>query len=71
MSSEQLSTLAVPAAAPPSFAALRHLARAVGRRLLPWLVPLALVVAWQVSSSAGWLSSRVLPAPFDVLRSAW
>jgi len=34
-------------------------------------VPLALVVAWQVASSAGWLSARVLPAPLDVLRSAW
>ena len=76
--SEQLSTLsATPAiepdaiAAPPSFAALRALARAVVRRLVPWLVPLALVVAWQISSSAGWLSARVLPAPLDVLRSAW
>ena len=77
--SEQLSTLPASAAigspavveAAPALAALRALARAVGRRLLPWLVPLALVVAWQVASSAGWLSARVLPAPLDVLRSAW
>ena len=77
--SEQLSTLPASAAigspavveAAPALAALRALARAVGRRLVPWLVPLALVVAWQVASSAGWLSARVLPAPLDVLRSAW
>jgi len=71
MSSERITTLPVPAAAAPSLAGLRQLARAVARRLVPWLVPLALVVAWQVASSAGWLSARVLPAPLDVLRSAW
>ncbi|SFN12063.1 aliphatic sulfonate ABC transporter permease SsuC [Variovorax sp. OV329] len=70
--SEQLSTLSVPEVpSPPSFGALRNLARAVAKRLVPWLVPLALVIAWQVSSSAGWLSARVLPAPLDMLRSAW
>lgn len=77
--SDQLSTLSAPSAPTPStsasessaWLALRNLARGVGRRLVPWLVPLALVVAWQVSSSAGWLSARVLPAPLDVLRSAW
>ena len=71
MSSERITTLPVPAAAAPSLAGLRQLARAVARRLVPWLVPLTLVVAWQVASSAGWLSARVLPAPLDVLRSAW
>ena len=71
--SEQLSTLpAAPVVAPqPALAFLRGFAQGVGRRLVPWLVPLALVIAWQVSSSAGWLSVRVLPAPLDVLRSAW
>lgn len=50
------------------------LAGAVGRaaqRLLPWLVPVGLIVAWQIASSLGWLSTRVLPAPLDVLRAAW
>ena len=71
--SEQLSTLsAAPVIAPqPAWALVRGLAQSVGRRLVPWLVPLALVIAWQVSSSSGWLSVRVLPAPLDVLRSAW
>lgn len=49
-------------------AAVRAL-RAVGRRLLPWLVPVALVVMWQLAASLGWLSTRVLPAPSEVLRA--
>ncbi|MBL0920088.1 MAG: aliphatic sulfonate ABC transporter permease SsuC [Hydrogenophaga sp.] len=45
--------------------------RAGGRRALPWLVPVVLVIAWQLSASLGWLSSRVLPAPWDVLAAFW
>ena len=41
------------------------------QRLLPWLVPVALIAGWQAASSLGWLSTRVLPAPLDVLRAAW
>lgn len=48
-----------------------HFLRGVGQRLLPWLVPLALMALWQLSASRGWLSSRVLPAPTDVLIAAW
>ena len=44
--------------------------RAVGRQLLPWVVPLVLLVLWQLSASLGWLSQRVLPAPLDVARAA-
>ena len=45
--------------------------KAVAQRLVPWLVPLALVVAWHIASSSGWLSTRVLPAPLDVVQAAW
>ncbi|GLS16043.1 MULTISPECIES: aliphatic sulfonate ABC transporter permease SsuC [Hydrogenophaga] len=45
--------------------------QAVGARLLPWVVPVLLIVAWQTASSAGWLSSRVLPAPVDVVVAFW
>ena len=64
---------------PPAFdtTALRAGRRAVGRhvlgllrRLLPWLVPVALVALWQAASQWGWLSSRVLPAPLEVVRAA-
>ena len=43
----------------------------MGERLLPWLVPIILIVAWQLSSSLGWLSTRILPAPVDVVKAAW
>ncbi len=36
--------------------------------LLPWLLPLAIVVAWQAAAQSGWLSTRILPAPLDVLK---
>ena len=45
--------------------------QSIGQRALPWLVPVALVLLWQVASSQGWLSTRVLPAPLDVGRAAW
>ncbi len=41
------------------------------QKLLPWSLPVALVVLWQVAAQAGWLSSRVLPAPLDVLKAFW
>ena len=40
-------------------------------RLLPWVVPVGLVVFWQVASAQGWLSTRVLPAPLEVVKAAW
>ncbi|BFO55566.1 aliphatic sulfonate ABC transporter permease SsuC [Acidovorax sacchari] len=52
-------------------APVRQWAAAVGQRLLPWLVPVALIAVWQVAAAQGWLSSRVLPAPSDVLKAAW
>ena len=34
-------------------------------------MPLLLVAVWQAASARGWLSTRVLPAPLDVLQAAW
>ncbi|MBC7149687.1 MAG: ABC transporter permease subunit [Rhizobium sp.] len=34
--------------------------------LLPYLLPAVVVVAWQLLSSLGWISSRIMPAPTDV-----
>ncbi|WP_411883935.1 aliphatic sulfonate ABC transporter permease SsuC [Polaromonas sp. YR568] len=45
--------------------------RDIGQRLLPWVVPVGLVALWQIASSLGWLSTRVLPAPSEVLKAAW
>lgn len=47
-----------------------QLARATGTKLLPWLLPMTLLTVWQLAAHWGWLSSRVLPAPLDVLRAA-
>ncbi len=47
----------------------RHLGEA-SRRLLPWLLPLALLALWQLASALGWLSTRVLPSPLSVLAAA-
>ncbi|NJR20566.1 MAG: hypothetical protein HC777_03310, partial [Hyphomonadaceae bacterium] len=38
---------------------------------LAWLVPMGLVILWQVSSGLGWLPPNILPAPSAVLAVAW
>ncbi|CAP42746.1 aliphatic sulfonate ABC transporter permease SsuC [Bordetella petrii] len=48
-----------------------HSAHAWRRRALPWLVPVLVLAAWQASAQVGWLSSRVLPAPWAVARAGW
>jgi sulfonate transport system permease protein len=39
--------------------------------LIPWIVPLAIVLIWQIACEAGLVSARVLPAPSDVALAAW
>jgi sulfonate transport system permease protein len=55
----------------PSLNAVKGFGTSVAKRLVPWLVPVGLVAAWQIASSLGWLSTRVLPAPVDVIKAAW
>jgi len=46
----------------------------VGRRredLAPWIVPLAVLAAWELAARTGWLSSRILPEPWAVATAAW
>lgn len=50
---------------------LSSFARQVWQCLLPWLVPVALIALWQIASSLGWLSTRVLPAPLEVITAFW
>ncbi len=40
------------------------------KQLIPWLVPIFLIVLWQLLVQFGWLSTRVLPAPVAVLQAA-
>ncbi|KAA5919897.1 aliphatic sulfonate ABC transporter permease SsuC [Achromobacter xylosoxidans] len=39
--------------------------------LAPWLVPALILGLWQLAAQAGWLSSRILPAPSAVAAAAW
>lgn len=41
------------------------------QRLLPWLVPIGLILIWQIASSTGLLESRILPAPSAVIAAFW
>src|SRR4051812_32318786 len=38
-------------------------------RLAPWGVPALLIIIWQISAQYGLLSTRILPAPLDVVRA--
>jgi sulfonate transport system permease protein len=40
-------------------------------RIAPWLLPIDLLAAWELSARAGWLSTRVLPEPWAVLTALW
>ena len=73
MSDARTATALPASSAPPAgdaWSPLLRFAAGVGHRLVPWLVPLALIAVWQAASAWGWLSTRVLPAPLDVLRAA-
>jgi sulfonate transport system permease protein len=37
------------------------------RSLLPWVLPICLLLVWQTATHSGLISTRVLPAPGDVL----
>jgi len=42
-----------------------------GDALVPWLVPLALLILWQLSLSLGIFKAHQLPPPLTALTSAW
>ena len=37
-------------------------------KILPFLIPIIVILFWQVSSTLGWLSTSVLPSPLAVLQ---
>lgn len=45
--------------------------KALGQRLLPWVVPVILIAIWQLASTTGLLQSRILPAPSAVVSAFW
>jgi len=41
------------------------------RAIAPWIVPLLILLGWEASSRAGWLSTRILPEPLAVATAFW
>ena len=39
--------------------------------LEPWLIPIVIVIAWEVSNKTGLLANTILPAPTDVLKAGY
>ncbi|HEY9635711.1 MAG TPA: aliphatic sulfonate ABC transporter permease SsuC [Coleofasciculaceae cyanobacterium] len=39
------------------------------QQLIPWAVPVLLIIIWQLLVQVGWLSTRVLPAPSGVVQA--
>jgi sulfonate transport system permease protein len=48
-----------------------HAARLALRRFAPWLVPVAILIAWELAAKSGALSTRILPEPLAVVKAAW
>ena len=41
------------------------------QRVLPWALPLLILLTWELASVSGWLSTRVLPEPLAVASAFW
>ncbi len=40
-------------------------------RIAPWLLPVGLLLLWQLAAESGFMASRILPAPTAVLTAFW
>lgn len=40
-------------------------------RLIPWLLPAAIIAIWQAACVTGFVSARVLPAPTEIAAAGW
>jgi len=38
-------------------------------QIAPWIIPIGLLLGWQLLSSAGQISGNILPAPLDVMKA--
>jgi sulfonate transport system permease protein len=50
---------------------MSRLVRIAGDRAVPWLLPVLILVLWQLGARAGVISQRLLPAPSDVALAFW
>ncbi len=40
-------------------------------KVVPWIIPVGIIVIWQFIVTAGIASGKLLPAPSDILLDAW
>ena len=64
-------SLDTPASAVQRPRKLRFSRQRLGHALLPWALPVVLILLWQLAAQAGWLSVRVLPAPVTIGKTFW
>lgn len=38
------------------------------RKIIPWIIPIVIILFWQLIVSVGWVSATILPSPWDVLK---
>lgn len=65
-------TPSAPAVHRQNYSQNHSFAPALLRLLKPlggWIIPLLILVVWQVAAQIGWLQSRVLPAPLAVIKA--
>lgn len=65
-----MTAIAIEPASPARRSSGAWIRNAAGH-FAPWVVPVALVLVWELAARAGWLSTRVLPEPVAVVRAAW
>lgn len=40
-------------------------------KVVPWIIPVGIIVIWQFLVTGGIVSGQLLPAPSDILLDAW
>ncbi|KKI90501.1 alkanesulfonate transporter permease subunit [Bacillus sp. SA1-12] len=38
-------------------------------RAAPWLIPVLIIISWQLLTVTGWISGKVLPSPLEVIKA--
>jgi len=49
----------------------KSIALAFNRHLIYWIVPIVILVAWQVAAQMGWILVRILPPPLTIVKAAF
>jgi sulfonate transport system permease protein len=49
----------------------KAIARVTLNHVLPWLIPVGILLLWQIAASQQTVSQRLFPPPVEVGRSAW